>query len=82
MVFKGPPGFELMCRTPELHIVHPGFHTNGEELMREAVAAYSEGKIPKGGLITHRFAPEELGKAYEMMIAGDESYIKGAVVFE
>lgn len=62
-------GFELMCRCPELHFVHPGFIPDTEGLMREAVEAYEKGYIPKDGFITHRFKPEEMGKAYEMMRA-------------
>ena len=75
-------GFELMCRCPELHFVHPGFIPDTEGLMREAVEAYEKGYIPKDGFITHRFKPEEMGKAYEMMESGDTSYLKGVVVFD
>lgn len=75
-------GFELMCRCPELHFVHPGFIPDTEGLMREAVEAYEKGYVPKEGFITHRFRPEELGKAYEMMEEDDESYLKGVVVFD
>lgn len=75
-------GFELMCRCPELHFVHPGFHYDVQGLMREAVNAHASGAVPADGFITHRFAPQELGRAYELMLDGDESYIKGAVVFE
>ncbi len=79
-----PPelGFELMCRCPELHFVHPGFFPDIHGLMREAVGAYASGAIPADGFISHRFAPEELGRAYEMMLDGDRNYLKGVVVFE
>ncbi len=73
-------GFDLMCRCPELHFVHPGFIPDTEGLMREAVQAYADGVIPADGLITHRFAPEDMGRAYEAM-EEDPSYVKGAVVF-
>lgn len=75
-------GFELMCRCPELHFVHPGFIPDTEGLMREAVEAYEKGYIPKDGFITHRFKPEDMHKAYEMMENGDTSYLKGVVVFD
>lgn len=75
-------GFELMCRCPELHFVHPGFIPDTEGLMREAVEAYEKGYLPEGGFITHRFKPEDMHKAYEMMEAGDTSYLKGVVVFD
>lgn len=75
-------GFELMCRCPELHFVHPGFIPDTEGLMREAVEAYEKGYLPEGGFITHRFKPEDMHKAYEMMEAGDMSYLKGVVVFD
>ena len=74
-------GFELMCRCPELHFVHPGFTPNTEDLMKEAVEAYAKGYIPKDGLISHRFKPEEMYKAYEMMENSDPDYLKGVVVF-
>lgn len=74
-------GFELMCRCPELHFVHPGFIPDVPGLMREAVDAHAGGVIPQDGLISHRFAPEELGLAYEMMLDGEPGYLKGAVVF-
>lgn len=75
-------GFELMCRCPELHFVHPGFIPDTEGLMKEAVEAYEKGYLPEGGFITHRFKPEDMHKAYEMMEAGDTSYLKGVVVFD
>ena len=75
-------GFELMCRCPELHFVHPGFIPDVPGLLREAVDAYAKGYLPKGGFITHRFKPEEMCCAYEMMEKKDKSYLKGAVVFE
>ncbi len=75
-------GFELMCRCPELHFVHPGFIPDTEGLMREAVEAYEKGYLPEGGFITHRFKPEDMHKAYEMMEVGDTSYLKGVVVFD
>lgn len=75
-------GFELMCRCPELHFVHPGFIPDTEGLMREAVEAYEKGYIPKDGFITHRFSPEDMHKAYEMMENGDTGYLKGVVVFD
>lgn len=71
-----------MCRCPELHFVHPGFIPDTEGLMREAVEAYEKGYIPKDGFITHRFSPEDMHKAYEMMENGDTSYLKGVVVFD
>ncbi len=79
-----PPalGFELMCRCPELHFVHPGFFPEVHGLMREAVRAYSDGAVRADGFISHRFLPEELGRAYEMMLDGDRSYMKGVVDFE
>ena len=79
-----PPelGFELMCRCPELHFVHPGFFPDVHALMQEAVGAYAGGAIPADGFISHRFAPEALGRAYEMMLDGDRSYMKGVVDFE
>ncbi len=79
-----PPelGFELMCRCPQVHFVHPGFYPDIHGLMQEAVDACASGALPADGLISHRFAPEELGRAYEMMLDGDKSYMKGAVEFE
>lgn len=79
-----PPqlGFELMCRTPELHIVHPGFFPDVPSLMQEAVDAYAKHYIPEDGLITHRFAPEDICSAYEMMMNNDTSYLKGVVEFK
>ncbi len=74
-------GFELMCRCPELHFVHPGYIPDTEGLMREAVEAYEKGYIPKDGFITHRFRPEDMHKAYEMMESGNTNYLKGVVVF-
>ena len=74
-------GFELMCRCPELHFVHPGFDPNVQGLMEEAVEAYEKGYLPEGALITHRFTLENFGEAYEMMINNDPSYLKGAVEF-
>lgn len=75
-------GFDLMCRCPELHFVHPGFVPDIEGLMKEAVEAYEKGYVPKDGFITHRFKPEDLGKAYELMENEDEGYLKGVVCFE
>ncbi len=62
--------------------MHPGYATDVPGLMIEAVEAHANGALPEGGLISHRFAIEEMGRAYEMMLDGDETYIKGAVVFE
>ena len=75
-------GFELMCRCPELHCVHPGFIPDVPGLMQEAVDAYAKGYLPKDGFITHKFKPEEMHRAYEMMMDGDKSYLKGAVIFD
>lgn len=75
-------GFDLMCRCPELHFVHPGFIPDVPGLMQEAVDAYEKGYLPKDAFITHRFRPEELGKAYELMEQEDETYFKGVVVFD
>ena len=35
-------GFELKCRCPELHFVHPGFVPDVPGLMKEAVEAYEK----------------------------------------
>lgn len=75
-------GFNLMCRCPEIHFVHPGFIPDMEGLMKEAVEAYEKGYVPKEGFISHRFQPEEMHKAYEMMENRDISYLKGVVVFD
>ena len=75
-------GFDLMCRCPELHFVHPGFIPDVPGLMQEAVDAYEKGYLPKDAFITHRFRPEELGKAYELMEQEDETYFKGVLVFD
>jgi len=75
-------GFELMCRCPELHFVHPGFIPDVPGLMQEAVDAYAKGYLPEGAFITHKFKPEEMYRAYEMMMDDDLSYLKGAVIFE
>ncbi|MBR0025799.1 MAG: hypothetical protein IJP37_01430, partial [Clostridia bacterium] len=75
-------GFELMCRCPELHFVHPGFIPDVPGLMQEAVDAYAKGYLPEGAFITHKFKPEEMHRAYEMMMDDDLSYLKGAVIFE
>ena len=75
-------GFEMMCRCPEIHCVHPGFIPNVPGLMQEAVDAYSKGYLPKDGFISHKFRPDEMHRAYEMMMDRDKSYLKGAVIFE
>lgn len=75
-------GFDLMCRCPELHFVHPGFIPDTPGLFKEAVEAYEKGYLPKHAFITHRFKPEEMGKAYELMEQEDPAYFKGVVVFD
>ena len=75
-------GFELMCRCPELHFVHPGFVPDVPGLMKEAVEAYEKGYIPEDAFITHRFKPEEMDKAYKLMENEDVDYLKGVVVFD
>ncbi|MDE6957506.1 MAG: alcohol dehydrogenase catalytic domain-containing protein [Lachnospiraceae bacterium] len=74
-------GFDLMCRCPELHFVHPGFIPDIHGLMEEAVEAYEKGYLPKDGFITHRFTPEEMCEAYELMEKEEAGYLKGVVVF-
>ena len=75
-------GFELMCRCPELHFVHPGFVPDVPGLMKEAVEAYEKGYIPEDAFITHRFKPEQMDKAYKLMENEDVDYLKGVVVFD
>ncbi len=75
-------GYNLMYRSPEIHVVHPWYTDDYMGVFRIGVEAYIKGVFPTNELITHRIPFSEIGKGFELLSRNPPEYIKGIITFE
>jgi threonine dehydrogenase-like Zn-dependent dehydrogenase len=62
-----------------VHNPHPGYSLDPGEDVRRGLWAAQKGIFPMERLVTHRFALDEVGAAFEMALSQEDDYIKGVV---
>lgn len=75
-------GYNLMFRSPILHIAHPWYALDYRACGIAGVEAYCKGILPLNEMISHEFKLEDVQKGFEVMCSGDLNFIKGIVVTE
>lgn len=74
-------GWNMMLRSPIIHVAHPRYCMDLLGTMQRGMDMYTKGVLKMEEFITHRFAFEDLAKAFEVLEGSDASYIKGIVTF-
>ena len=75
-------GYNLMFRSPIIHIVHPWYNADYRDTLGKAVDAYVNGIYPAEELISHRFPFENIETAFDHLTDNPEGYTKGIVTFD
>ena len=74
-------GYNLMFRSPIIHIVHPWYCPDYRDTLKKAVDACISGIFPIAELISHRIPFADIERAFEMLADNPVGYIKGIVTF-
>lgn len=74
-------GFEMLLRSPIIHVTHPPAMNDYARLTRDTVDAIESGILPIQDFISHEFSVEDIQEAYELMESGDTSLVKGIITF-
>ncbi len=81
-VFTEEMAYNMMYRSPIIHVVHPWYCDDYMDVLKKAVEAYANGIFPTEELITHRIPVREINRAFELLETNPRGYIKGIVTFE
>ena len=73
-------GYNLMFRSPVLHMAHPWYAMDYRRCGIAGVNAYAKGVLPLNEMITHEFSLENIQEGFEVMSSGNLQYLKGIVV--
>ena len=74
-------GWNMMLRSPIMHVSHPRYCIDVQETMQRAMEMYRRGILKIEELITHRIPFEQINKGFDLLEGGDPSYIKGVITF-
>lgn len=74
-------GYNLMLRGPILHSAHPRYCMDLKDSMRRGMDMYRKGVLRHDELISHKFELKDIAEAFSVLAGGDETYMKGVVVF-
>lgn len=80
-VFTEEMAYNMMYRSPIIHVVHPWYCTDYMDTLEKAVNAYIDDVYPTDRLITHRFSIWEINEAFKTLETNPKGYIKGIVTF-
>ncbi len=75
-------GWNMMLRSPVMHVSHPRYCIDVLETMRRGMEMYSRGVLKIEELITHRIPFEDINRGFDILEKGDPSYMKGVITFE
>lgn len=74
-------GYNLMFRSPIIHIVHPWYAVDYRDTLKKAVDAYASGIYPAEDLISHRIPFSNIETAFDLLTHNSDRYTKGIVTF-
>lgn len=80
-VFTEEMAYNMMYRSPIIHVTHPWYSDDYMDTLRRGVEAYAKGVFPLDELITHRIPFEQIQDGFEMLENAPLNYIKGLVTF-
>jgi threonine dehydrogenase-like Zn-dependent dehydrogenase len=80
-VFTEEMAYNMMYRSPIIHVVHPWYCDDYMDTMKKAINAYVNETFPTEQLITHRIPITEINQAFEILATNPKGYIKGIVTF-
>lgn len=81
-VFTEEMAYNMMYRSPIIHVVHPWYCDDYMDTLKKAVDAYVHGVFPTQDLVTHRIPMERINDAFELLETNPKGYIKGILTFE
>ncbi|MDR1536348.1 MAG: zinc-binding dehydrogenase [Planctomycetota bacterium] len=74
-------GWNLMLRSPIIHVAHPRYATDLQDVLERGIAMYNLGRLKSDELISHRIPFPNIGDGFEILASGSPDYLKGVVVF-
>lgn len=80
-VFTEEMAYNMMYRSPIIHVTHPWYSDDYMNTLEQGVEAYKKGIFPTDELISHRIPFNEINKAFELLEKNSADYIKGILVF-
>lgn len=81
-IFTEEMAYNMMYRSPVIHVVHPWYCDDYMDTLEKAVKAYAEGIFPADELITHRIPLPEINEAFRILSENPKGYIKGIITFD
>lgn len=81
-IFTEEMAYNMMYRSPIIHVVHPWYCDDYMDTLKKAVGAYVDGIFPTEELITHRIPVTEINEAFRILSENPRGYIKGIVTFD
>ncbi len=74
-------GWNMMLRSPIMHVSHPRYCIDVLETMRRGMEMYEKGVLKIEELVTHRIPFEDINKGFDILERSDPSYMKGIITF-
>lgn len=81
-VFTEEMAYNMMYRSPIIHVVHPQYTNEYMYVLDKAVEAYVKDVYPTEQLISHRIPFEETARGFELLEASPAEFIKGIITFD
>jgi len=75
-------GTPLLLKAPIIHAVQPAYSTDYARDIATGIWAARKKIFPAADLITHKFAFEDVDKAFQTLAANPKEYLKGIVVID
>ncbi len=72
-------GYNLMYRSPIIHVTHPWYAMDYRACGITGVEAYCKGILPMNELITHEWKLEDIQAGFDMMASRNLRFIKGII---
>lgn len=73
--------YNMMYRSPIIHVVHPWYTNEYMHTLNIAVDAYAKGIYPTDELISHRIPFEKTQEGFELLANSRPDFIKGIITF-
>ena len=80
-IFTEEMAYNMMYRSPIIHVVHPWYCENYMDVLKKAVDAYVKDIFPTDKLITHRIPVTEINEGFQLLTTNPKEYIKGIITF-
>lgn len=80
-VFTEEMAYNMMYRSPIIHVVHPWYANEYMFTLEKAVEAYAKNVYPTERLISHRVPFERTAEGFQLLEESPSEYIKGIITF-